>query len=270
MALVASVYKASADKHFQNLLLLDEVDASLHPAMMQNMLDVIERIFRQQGVKVILITHSPTTIALAPENSIYVMNRSGSNRIEKKSKQEALSVLTQGFATIEEGLKLFDQIAKSKLTIISEGNNTRLINKALELNNITDVEVLNGIEAKSGQNQLKTLYQFFTMISHQNKVLFIWDCDVSLNLKEENNTFPFIIPKNTCNSIANTGIENAFPNELFNDFCKEIKRPNGDIIYEFDKGYKCKFELFLLGRNNANDFSHFNSLINEIRRIQSL
>ncbi len=115
MALVASVYKASADKRFPNLLLLDEVDASLHPAMMQNMLDVIEGIFRQQGVKVILITHSPTTIALAPENSIYVMNRSGSNRIEKKSKQEALSVLTQGFATIEEGLKLFDQIAKSDL-----------------------------------------------------------------------------------------------------------------------------------------------------------
>ena len=113
--------------------------------MMQNMLDVIDHIFLKQGVKVILVTHSPTTIALAPESSVFVMNRSGSARIEKKTKQEALSVLTQGFATIDEGLKLFDQIAKSKLTILTEGNNTRLINKLLILNNITDIEVLKGV-----------------------------------------------------------------------------------------------------------------------------
>ena len=105
---------------------------------------------------------------------------------------------------------------------------------------------------------------------HENKVLFIWDCDVSYDLREENNTYPFIIPRNTCNSLAKTGIENAFPEELFDNFCKSIKRPNGDTLYEFDKDYKCEFESFLLERNNTNDFSHFNSLIVEIKRIQSL
>ena len=81
MALVSCVYKASFDKHFPQVLLLDEVDASLHPSMMQNMLNVIEKVFLENGVKVILVTHSPTTIALAPEESVYVMNRSCKNRI---------------------------------------------------------------------------------------------------------------------------------------------------------------------------------------------
>lgn len=195
MALVASIYKSSSDKHFPDILLLDEVDASLHPSMMKNMLNVIEKIFLKQGVKVILVTHSPTTIALAPEDSIFVMNRSGLNRIEKKSKSDALSILTQGFATIEQGLKLFDQVAKSNLTIITEGKNTKLIEKALLLNNVNDVEVLAGIEGVSGKNQLKTLFDFLSRTDHSNKVIFVWDCDVNIQSQASNNTYPYILPR---------------------------------------------------------------------------
>jgi len=56
-------------------LLLDEVDASLHPSMIKNLLDVIEKIFLKNGCKVILATHSPTTVALAPEESIYEISK---------------------------------------------------------------------------------------------------------------------------------------------------------------------------------------------------
>ncbi|MCI5127416.1 MAG: ATP-binding protein [Candidatus Electrothrix sp. AUS3] len=52
MALVASVYKASTDNLFPDILLLDEVDASLHPSMMKNMLEVIDDVFLRQSVKV--------------------------------------------------------------------------------------------------------------------------------------------------------------------------------------------------------------------------
>lgn len=185
MALVASIYKASSDRSFPDLLLLDEVDASLHPSMMKNMLNVIEEVFLPQGVKIILVTHSPTTIALSPEDSVFVMVPSGTNRIQKKSQKEALSILTQGYATIEEGLKFYDEIAKSDLTIITEGNNTILIAKALKLFGIDDVEVLHGIEGASGKNQLKTLFEFFSKMNHQNKILFVFDCDVNYILKHE-------------------------------------------------------------------------------------
>lgn len=270
MALVASIYKSSSDKHFPDILLLDEVDASLHPSMMKNMLGVIENIFLKQGVKVILVTHSPTTIALAPEESIFVMNRSGQNRIEKKSKSEALSILTQGFATIDQGLKLFDQVAKSNMTIITEGKNTLLIKRALVLSGVDDVEVLAGIEGVSGKNQLKTLFDFLSRTDHSNKVIFVWDCDVNFSLQESNNTYPYILPKNVENNIAKKGIENVFPSSLFNNFEKTISLSNGTVITEFDETRKRDFESFILERNSAVDFQNFSSLITEIERIKQI
>lgn len=268
MALVASIYKSSSDKHFPDILLLDEVDASLHPSMMKNMLGVIQNVFLSQGVKVILVTHSPTTIALAPEESIYVMNRSGLNRIEKKSKPDALSILTQGFATIEQGLKLFDQVALSNLTIITEGKNTLLIEKYLALNNITDIEVLAGIEGVSGKNQLKTLFDFLSRTDHTNKVIFVWDCDVNVQLEATNNTYPYVLPDNTGNTIAKKGIENSFPPALFNDYKKTINMSNGEVLVEFDASRKRDFESFIVGRNNLEDFANFSSLIEKINEVR--
>ncbi|MFB3041019.1 MAG: ATP-binding protein [Nitrososphaerales archaeon] len=101
MALVAAVYKTVSDKHFPELLLLDEIDSSLHPSMLKNLLDVIEEVFLSRDVTVLLVTHSPTTIALAPEDSIFVMSKQGPERLEKATRSAALDVLTQGFATLE-------------------------------------------------------------------------------------------------------------------------------------------------------------------------
>lgn len=270
MALVASIYKSSSDKHFPDILLLDEVDASLHPSMMKNMLGVIENVFLKQGVKVILVTHSPTTIALAPEDSIFVMNRAGLNRIEKKSKPDALTILTQGFATIEQGLKLFDQVAKSNLTIITEGKNTLLIKKALVLYEITDVEVLAEVEGISGKNQLKTLFDFLSRTDHSNKVIFVWDCDVTFNLQESKNTFPYILPHNAENIISKKGIENIFPSSLFDNFKKTISLSKGTVLTEFDESRKRDFESFIITRSSLDDFLNFSPLIDEIKRVKQI
>lgn len=273
MALVASIYKSRTDKNFPDILLLDEVDASLHPAMMKNMLDVIQKIFVKEGVKVILVSHSPTTIALAPEESIYVMNKSGRNRIEKKSKQDALAILTQGFATLEQGLKLFDEIT-SKITIISEGNNTNLISKALELFAVEDVVVLSGLEDKTGKSQLKTLFEFLSRMQHTNKVIFVWDCDANTrefqNLEASNNTFPFILPKNENNKISEKGIENMFQESLFDNFSVVSKFPSGETKAAFHSDSKRPFESFIIDRNTLSDFENFNCLVSEIERIKSL
>lgn len=270
MALVASVYKSASDGNFPDILLLDEVDASLHPSMMKNMLDVIQKIFLTQGVKVILVTHSPTTIALAPEASVYVVNRTGPNRVEKKSKAEALKILTQGFATLEEGLRLFDEVAKSQLTVITEGRNTRLISEAFRHHGVHGIEVLTGIEGVSGKNQLKTLFDFFSRTSHSNKVVFVWDCDVTYQLSPAQNTFPYVLPKNSGNQVAQTGIENMFPSALFSSFTNKIERSDGTTIAEFDSRRKADFEAFVLERNNADDFTNFSALVNEIERIRKL
>lgn len=269
MALVASIYQSSSEKNLPELLLLDEVDSSLHPSMMKNMLNVIENVFLSAGVKVILVTHSPTTIALSPEASIFVMNRSGSQRIEKKTKQEALEILTEGFATIEQGLRLLDEVAMSDLTIITEGNNTKLIERAIQLHEIDGVEVLKGAEGKSGLSQLKTLFDFFSHINHERKVLFVWDCDVKVKVTSTDNTYAFVLPQNLQNNIAKKGIENMFPENLFDGFITKINKSKGEVITNFDGNRKRDFEKLVLSRNNINDFSNFSCLIEEIIRIKN-
>ncbi len=131
MALVASIYKSTSDNHFPDILLLDEVDASLHPSMMRNMLDVIQEIFLAEGVKVILVSHSPTTIALSPDESIFIMNKSGANRVEKRSKKEALSILTEGYATlndVEAGLSIEYNLLQTNLPVLfTEGITDKII-----------------------------------------------------------------------------------------------------------------------------------------------
>lgn len=270
MALVACVYKSSTDRHFPDLILLDEVDASLHPSMVKNMLAVIDRVFLKNGARVILVTHSPTTLALAPEESVHIMNRTGFNRIEHKSRQDALSILTQGFATLEEGLKIFDQVARFKLTIITEGYNAPLIQKALQLYGIGDAEVLSGCEDISGSSQLKTLFKFFARARHDRNVIFVWDCDATPRVVAENNTYPYVIPHNSENAVAKKGIENAFPSALFKDFTKTITLSTGVARAEFDDTRKRDFMTFVLERSNRSDFDKFAGFIAEVRRIQNV
>ncbi len=87
-------------KVFPKLLLLDEVDAPLHPSMTVSLLNTIQNVLvKDKNVAVIMTTHSPSTVALAPEESIYAMNPDGP-RVEKVSKSNALSILTTGVPTL--------------------------------------------------------------------------------------------------------------------------------------------------------------------------
>lgn len=82
------------------LLLLDELDAPLHPEMVHRWLRAIsEALVAGQGIHCILTTHSPTTVALAPEDALYEM-RDGQSGLTKVSKQDALNKLTFGVPTL--------------------------------------------------------------------------------------------------------------------------------------------------------------------------
>lgn len=271
MALVASIYKSLSDNHFPDVLLLDEIDASLHPSMINSLLEVIQEIFLQKGVKVILVTHSPTTVALAPEESIYVMNRQGLDRIEKKTKEEALEILTEGFMTLVQGIKVFDQVSACPVSVITEGHNTLLIKKALQLYGVTNVDVISGVEDCSGKGQMKVLFDFFAKVPHMKKVVFVWDCDSTgyANLSETNNTIPFIFTQDASNTTCKKGVENLFPETLFNGFTRTITSSTGIASIEFEQNRKREFGNFILGRNNKDDFINFEPLLEKLRSLAS-
>lgn len=104
MAIAMSLYVGSSLGEAIELpmaLLLDETDASLHPSMVQSLLRVTDDIFsKRYGVVVILTTHSPSTVALAPIDSLYTMRRSGSPRLLRASRDQALRDLTVGIPTL--------------------------------------------------------------------------------------------------------------------------------------------------------------------------
>lgn len=96
VSLALSLYNLGVQVDFPEILLMDEPDAPLHPSMTKHFIEVLKKVFvKEKGVKVILTTHSPSTIALSPDESIYVMGIE-EPRLTKTSKDQALSILTSG------------------------------------------------------------------------------------------------------------------------------------------------------------------------------
>lgn len=95
MSLALSIYNSKEETAKPDVLLLDEPDAPLHPEFSKVLLSsVMESIVQDAGVKVIISTHSPTTVAIAPEESLFQMNKTTSIP-EKISKQQAVNILVQ-------------------------------------------------------------------------------------------------------------------------------------------------------------------------------
>lgn len=85
---------------FPKVLLLDEVDAPLHPSMSRSLIkSITNTLVEQFNITVIATTHSPSTVAMAPEDSIHIMQGQFEGLV-KASKNQALSLLTSGVPSL--------------------------------------------------------------------------------------------------------------------------------------------------------------------------
>lgn len=85
---------------YPKVILLDEVDAPLHPSMSRGLIEVIKNtLVGEFGIKVIATTHSPSTVAMADDSAIFVMHPNGVGLI-KANKASALNALTEGVPTL--------------------------------------------------------------------------------------------------------------------------------------------------------------------------
>ena len=93
------------------LLALDEPDAYLHPEMTNLLIKVLYETFvLKYKVKVILTTHSPSTVALVPDDCIYEIRNSPSCSIQNITKDNALKILTGNIPTLSIDYKNHRQI----------------------------------------------------------------------------------------------------------------------------------------------------------------
>lgn len=79
------------------LLLLDEPDAFLHPQMVVKMFRVLSEFSQSFNSRILITTHSPTTVALSPENSTFIVSE---NSITPVSKDEGVADLLDGVTQI--------------------------------------------------------------------------------------------------------------------------------------------------------------------------
>jgi AAA15 family ATPase/GTPase len=102
---------------YPELLILDEPDASLHPEMCKLMLHILENTFvKKFKIKVIMTSHSPTTIALANESSIYQLTNWENTGLKKISKDKALQILTGLIPTLSIDYNNHRQVFVESLT----------------------------------------------------------------------------------------------------------------------------------------------------------
>jgi ABC-type cobalamin/Fe3+-siderophores transport system ATPase subunit len=271
-ALAITVFQDQDKTSFPELLLLDEVDASLHPSMVKNLLSVINDIFIKNGCKVILATHSPTTASLVDETSVFEI-KTGKvlDKIQKISQIMAVEILSEGLMSLEKGIVLFDQISSKPLSIITEGDNIHHLQKAIEITKpelLEKIEFIKGVESGSGKDQLKALFEFFKLATHNNSVLFVFDCDVNVATKlENNNTYIFALPQNNTNTLISKGVENIYPESIFNGFIETSIDSQGTEIRKFDPKRKKDFVSEILKSTNKDDFINYETLIQKIESI---
>ena len=97
-SLFVAMYTTHSLEHLPSLIIFDEPDAYLHPSLCSTMLTVIKDVLiGEHGIKVIMTTHSPTTVAMLPETSLYCMK---DGVMKKITKQKAILALTAGLNTI--------------------------------------------------------------------------------------------------------------------------------------------------------------------------
>ena len=95
MSLALSIYNTKEETARPDVLLLDEPDAALHPEFSKVLVHAIqESIVKEAKVKVMISTHSPMTVVLAPEESIFLMDKAMSKPV-KITKKLGVNILTK-------------------------------------------------------------------------------------------------------------------------------------------------------------------------------
>jgi energy-coupling factor transporter ATP-binding protein EcfA2 len=101
LGLVLWLYNSKHHGRFPRLFLMDEPDAHLHPSMARHFINVVKEVLVDRyKVRVILSTHSPSTVALAPDGSIFEMSKNSPRIIPSKSKAATIGLLTAGLVIV--------------------------------------------------------------------------------------------------------------------------------------------------------------------------
>ena len=241
----------------EKLLLLDEFDNTLNPSLIEGLYTVLEEYFIKNGVTVIITTHSPVTISLAPDYATYYEMFKQDNDSPKilevdKNQYSELKVANKKFfdsySNLElrqkelegENDKLKEKIETLTMPlIITEGKTDwKHLKKAKnKLDNKLEFSFFE-YEEDMGDSALLNMLKEQVRIDNSNKRIFIFDNDndkITKDVMDENcnykdwgnNVFSFAIPQpGIRQDESKISIEHYYPDEILK---KEHKYPDGVI-----------------------------------------
>lgn len=188
MSFALILYQALDRRQFSSyprLLLLDEVDAPLHPSMCRYLIDVVtETLVKRHGVQVIATTHSASTVAIAPEEALHCMV-SDVPGVAKISKAKALNLITDGVPTLSLNYEGRRQVFVESATDAARYNELYLLMKSklasersLDFISTGGKDKLTGSERHTGRAAVEQIVAALVKSGNQSVFgLTDWDTD---------------------------------------------------------------------------------------------
>ncbi len=268
MALCLASFNQHLGRRLPKLLLLDELDAVLHPSMVEALVRTLKTLFLPKGTKILTTSHSPMTVAVLDDADIFRVVRNGSHvQICSTTKTEAVGELSEGLATVDVGLRIaaYDE---AKVSILSEGHNAKHLKRWVNLNFPADVHVIEGIEQHTNDNQLLSYGRLLARMNTQTHFVVVWDCDASSKaedlsneLSRESNVTAYAFPKRLDNTIAQRGIENNYDEEILEPYSTTTVSSDGAVLSRgFQSNRKIEFANHVLSHGTLHYFSNFTGL----------
>ena len=275
MALCLASFNQSVGRRRPKLILLDELDAMLHPSMIAVLVTVLKDLFVSRGTKVLMTSHSPMTVGTLDEEETFRVERSGGAvYVSSTTKSEAITELSEGLATVDVGLKIaaYDE---AKVTILTEGHNAKHLKKWAQLHFPDKVRVFEGLEPYSSDSQLLTYGRLLGRVNTNTHFLVVWDCDAAekahslrTELPGTAKVTPFAFARRQENTIIQSGIENNYDDDVLESF--SIKKTDNDgtlLGRELPKNRKASFADHVLHEGTSHYFTHFQDLNDIVNRI---
>ncbi|MDA0362648.1 MAG: AAA family ATPase, partial [Proteobacteria bacterium] len=235
-AIISLVFASlsEADSNTKKVLLLDEYDAVLNPSLTNALFKVLNKYFVSKGIVVIMTTHNPATIGLAPEYaSFYEVFRvnDSKNRIMRVQKYEydELKVANEHFyAEMQDQKARICELEKAQDELIVLSKSTK---PNLFVEGIQDVNYIRkaadhypnwklildrfDLTEKNGAGNLVKYWtnrnEIIEFLHHPLVLLF--DCDTQKSNDDYKIIHKRCIPANPNNSVKR-GIENLFSDNL--------------------------------------------------------
>lgn len=264
------------------VVLIDEVDKHLHIKMQKEVLPYLFNLFPK--VQFVVSSHSPfLSMGLAEvaleRTKIIDLENGGITKdpVTNELYSEVYDMMINEnarFKNMYDDLQCKIEPAK-KLQIITEGKNVAHIEKAIEVLDSTlfdNVNIVKGAEDRSGDQQLKNAFEIMSKGNHVGSFLFVWDCDSKAKvdvIAESANFFKFVFEKNIANTIAEKGIENLYPPEVFQDDVydsREVPRDYGGSSIERSFN-KAKFVFKIKSQTDTQIFKNYAPLIDKIKEL---